>query len=153
MEPTLQDVSSFLISGPSVRTKNSDEFNPVTAKISGLWTQFFTQGVAAKIAHRTSSEAIYGVYSAYESDASGLFDVTAGVAVTAPDASFGNVEIKAGKYLVFETKGPMPAAVIQTWVAVWQYFETHPQVKRAYLTDFELYAGPDTVQVHIGVQP
>ncbi|TPG73905.1 AraC family transcriptional regulator [Pseudomonas arsenicoxydans] len=54
-----------------------------------------------------------GVYSAYESDASGAYEVTAGVSVSTPNPEFENVEIQAGKYLVFEARGPMPSAVIQ----------------------------------------
>jgi predicted transcriptional regulator YdeE len=151
MEPQIQHVSPFLICGTTVRTMNRDEFNPGTAKISGLWTQFFGNDTANKIAHRIPDGRIYGVYSSYETDASGFFDVTAGVAVNAADAGFSSVEIQGGKYLVFEAKGPMPAAVIQTWGAIWTYFQMHPQVTRAFLTDFEAYSGTDTVQVHIGV--
>jgi predicted transcriptional regulator YdeE len=151
MEPQIQHISPVLISGITVRTMNRDELNPDTAKISGLWAQFFSNNIANKVAHRLPEGPIYGVYSSYESDASGSFDVTAGVAVSAADAGFSNVEIQGGKYLVFEAKGAMPDTVIQAWSSIWTYFETHPQVKRAFLTDFELYLGMDTVRVHIGV--
>lgn len=55
------------------------------------------------------------MYSAYEFDASGAYDVTAGVSVSTPNPDFDRVGIQEDKHLVFEARGPMPAAVIQAW--------------------------------------
>jgi predicted transcriptional regulator YdeE len=151
MEPRVAHVSRFLVSGLTVRTMNRDEFKQETAKIPGLWAQFFSTGVADKILDRLPDAPIFGVYSAYESDATGFYNVTAGVSVTTLSRDFGSVEIQEGKYLVFDARGPMPAAVIQTWTSIWAYFEQHPQVQRSFATDFESYCGPDEVQIHIGV--
>jgi predicted transcriptional regulator YdeE len=91
------------------------------------------------------------VYSNYESDASGPFDVTAGVAVAAPAAEFKTIEVQGGQYLVFEAKGPMPGCVIEAWGQIWAWFNENPQTKRKFATDFEAYTGPDSVAVHIGI--
>ncbi|TCW83100.1 AraC family transcriptional regulator [Burkholderia sp. SRS-46] len=152
MEPKVVRISHFTVSGSTVRTKNRDESNQETAKIPSLWGQFFSSGLADNIPHRLPDTPVYGVYSAYESDATGFYDLTAGVAVSQPDRDFKNVEIQEGKYLVFEARGPMPAAVIQTWAAIWSYFDQHPQVQRSFLTDFESCCGPEEVQIHIGVK-
>ncbi|WGS45169.1 GyrI-like domain-containing protein [Burkholderia sp. JSH-S8] len=151
MEPKVAHISHFTVSGLTVRTTNRDESNQETAKIPGLWGQFFSSGLADNIPNRLPDTPIYGVYSAYESGATGFYDLTAGVSVNPPDRDFKNIEIAEGKYLVFEARGPMPAAVIQTWGAIWAYFDQHPQVQRSFRSDFESYCGPDEVRIHIGV--
>lgn len=151
MEPNIAHLSSFHVAGLTVRTNNRDESTQDSAKIPDLWGRFFSDNVAEKIPQRVPDAPIVGVYSNYESDASGAYDVTAGVSVSTPNRDFDNVEIQAGKYMVFEARGTMPAAVIQTWGAIWAYFEEHPQVQRSYATDFESYGGPDEVKIHIGI--
>ena len=97
---------------------------------------------------------MYGVYSAYESDYTGAFDVTVGATVAEAGNSgpWHTVKIQPGEYLVFAAKGAMPLAVIQTWGAVWQFFQDHPDIQRSYVTDFEAYHGPDEVAIHIGIR-
>jgi predicted transcriptional regulator YdeE len=151
MEPNIAHLSSFHVAGLTVRTNNRDESTQDNAKIPDVWGRFFSDSVAEKIPQRVPDAPIVGVYSAYESDASGAYDVTAGVSVSTPNPDFDNVKIQAGKYMVFEARGPMPAAVIQAWGTIWAYFEAHPLVQRSYATDFESYGGPDEVQIHIGI--
>ncbi|CAI8742122.1 GyrI-like domain-containing protein [Pseudomonas sp. IT-P4] len=151
MEPNIAHISRFLVSGLTVRTRNQDESRQESAKIPGLWGQFFASSVAEQIPDRLPNAPVVGVYSTYESDANGLYNVTAGVPVTETSADFDSIEIQEGKYLVFEARGPMPAAVIQAWGDIWNYFEQHQQVQRRYATDFESYGGPDEVRIHIGV--
>ena len=43
MKPRKILVSRKLVSGLTVRSKNQDEFNPETAKIAGLWQDFFAK--------------------------------------------------------------------------------------------------------------
>ena len=79
----------------------------------------------------------------------GAFDVTAGVASSPTNCQ---LMLHAGEYLVFSATGPMPQTVLQTWGVVWQYFQSHPDTKRSYATDFEVYLGTDAVEIHIGIQ-
>ncbi|MFM9922444.1 GyrI-like domain-containing protein [Variovorax sp. H27-G14] len=148
MDPLRQHQDAFRIAGLTARTTNSEERDPATARIAGLWGRFFGEHLYASTPHRNGDTRVYGVYSAYESDAHGAFDLTAGVAVTQGD---GSVAIEAGDYLVFTGQGEMPQMVIATWQRIWQYFEAHPHIARRYRTDFEAYDGPDKVSVHIGV--
>jgi predicted transcriptional regulator YdeE len=155
MQPTRKTLdTAFLVSGIMVRTTNHDEQDPHTARLAGHWGRFFAEGLFEKIPGRLPDAGMYGVYSAYESDHTGAFDVTAGAAVSAPAAGPGwhTVEIQPGDYLVFTAKGAMPQVVIQTWGAIWQFFQTHPGIQRSYATDFEAYQGPDEVAIHIGIQ-
>lgn len=148
MEPRRQYLDAFHVAGLSVRTTNREEMMPATARIGTLWQRFYTEQTAASTPRRTADDRIFGVYSAYESNAHGAFDVTAGVAVAGAE---GSILVPGGDYLVFNGQGEMPQTVIATWQRVWQYFEAHPELQRSYRSDFEAYAGADQVTIHIGV--
>lgn len=158
--PLPVQVPAFDVVGVSVRTRNSDESDPATARIGGLWDRFFSQSWERNLPAAGQDGLIYGVYSAYESEQHGAFDVTAGVPCRpAGDGSgAGNtsdavrvVPIQAGNYLVFRGQGPMPQMVIDTWGEIWRYFADNPHVQRRFGTDFEAYSGPDQVAIHIGI--
>ena len=150
MQPARQTLAQGVsIAGITVRTTNAAEFNPATAKIAGLWGRFFAEGLYDKLTGKLADSAVYGVYSGYESDYMGAFDVTAGVACSPTNSQ---LMLQAGEYLVFSETGPMPQTVLQTWGVVWQYFQSHPDVKRSYATDYEAYLGVDSVAIHIGIE-
>lgn len=148
MEPIRQRQDAFRVAGLAVRTTNREENDPATARIGALWGRFFGEQTYASTPDRTGDTRIFSVYSDYESDAHGAFDVTAGVAVSRGD---GSVAVEDGDYLVFTGQGEMPHMVIATWQRIWQYFEAHPEIVRRYRSDFEAYEGPDKVAIHIGV--
>ena len=151
MNPTLTDITSFQVCGLTTRTINRDEFNPKTAKIPDLWTDFFSGGIANQITTRIANTPIFCVYSNYDTDASSFYDVTAGVCVTHAQENFAPLTVQDGKYLVFEANGPMPSAVIQAWTDIWTYFEQHPEIKRSFLSDFEAYVAPEAIKIYIGI--
>ncbi|BEP94640.1 hypothetical protein GmRootA79_30240 [Acidovorax sp. A79] len=156
--PTTVQIPSFSVAGIAVRTRNSDEMNPAIARLGGLWERFFSQSWERKLPGRDSDGRIFGVYSGYESNEHGAFDVTAGVATADPELAqavpgAARVDIQAGDYLVFTGHGDMPQMVIDTWVRIWRYFAENPQVQRRFGTDFEAYEGPDSVAIHVGVKP
>jgi predicted transcriptional regulator YdeE len=148
VEPVRQHQDAFRVSGLTIRTTNREESDPATARIGKLWGRFFGEETYASTPERTSDTRIFSLYSAYESDAHGAFDVTAGVAVSGGE---GSLAVEAGDYLVFSGQGEMPKMVIATWERIWQYFEAHPEIARRYRSDFEAYEGPDKVAIHIGV--
>ena len=148
MQPQLQRHEGFNIAGLTVRTSNRAENDPHSARISQLWTRFFDERVYAVTPNRVDDMRLYGVYSAYESDARGAFDLTTGVAVSGGPSA---VKVEAGDYLVFSGQGQMPQMVLALWESIWQYFEQHPEIRRSYRSDFEAYSGPDQVAIHIGV--
>jgi len=149
MEPVRQNHGAFQVSGLTARTTNHEENDPATARLGTLWDRFFGEETYRSTPHRTHDARIFGVYSGYESDASGAFDVTVGVAVS--DAAGGAATVEAGDYLIFTGQGEMPQMVIDTWQRIWQYFDAHPTITRRYRSDFEAYDGPDKVAIHIGV--
>lgn len=155
--PHALHIPAFSVAGLAVRTRNSEEMDPAIARLGGLWGRFFSQGWVHKLPQRADDTRIFGVYSGYESNEHGAFDVTAGVALA--DTEHGpflqgvaRVDIEAGRYLVFTGQGEMPQMVVDTWVRVWNYFADNPQVQRRFGTDFEAYERPDQVVVHIGVK-
>ena len=148
MEPTRQHHDAFRVAGLTARTTNREENDPATARIGALWGRFFGEQTYESTPRRTGDSRIFGVYSAYESNAHGAFDVTVGVAVSGGESS---VAVEAGDYLVFTGQGEMPQMVITTWQRIWQYFEAHPTIARRYRSDFEAYEGPDKVAIYIGV--
>ena len=144
IQPTLKSISSFAVGGFQVRTLNSYEFNLDTAKLPALWGKFSNSHLARK-------SPCFGVYSDYESDANGQYNVTVGVLDESSNPDLDIIAIQAGKYLVFTHQGPMPTAVIETWKQIWHYFAAEPAYQRNFITDFEAYTGPDEVAIHIGV--
>ncbi len=153
MEPKLVTISPFSVTGVRVRTVNSDEFNPSKAKLPSLWQQFFGEGVSGRVPNPVPNSPVFGVYSDYESDESGFYSVTAGVAISDLQPSeFVTVDVKGGEYLVFEAKGAMPQAAIEAWMRVWAFFKKNEGLNRSFTTDFEEYRGSDEVAIHIGVR-
>jgi predicted transcriptional regulator YdeE len=108
IKPTVKQVERFIVTGFSVRTQNSDEFNEKTAKLPNLWQQFYTSELA-------NNANIFSVYSNYDSDANGPYTVTVGVKSDHVQTQLSRVTIEAGNYLVFQGIGPMPATVVETW--------------------------------------
>jgi predicted transcriptional regulator YdeE len=152
MSTEINTIEAFSVTGFQARTTNAAEQNPQTRKIGGLWQHFFGSSLFQPTA------GVVGVYSNYESDAMGAFDVTAGVSSSslssgAAPANTQTVQIQAGEYLVFRGKGAMPQAVIDAWLQIWQHFgQPRTDMARVYRTDFEQYIGADEVAVHIGVR-
>ena len=156
MTPSVVQVPAFSVAGIAVRTSNRDEMVPESARIGALWDRFFSESWARRLPGPGADGRLYGVYSAYESDEHGAFDVTAGVSATVqadPPVGTARVHVEPGDYLVFYREGPMPQMVIDAWGDVWRYFEAHPEVRRCFDTDFELYEGPERVALHIGIRP
>jgi predicted transcriptional regulator YdeE len=135
-------IESFSISGLNIRTNNALEASSA-GKIPALWGQFYSS-------QTMPVGLVYGVYSDYESDASGDFTVTAGTKCA--ELAKSNISIKAGTYLVFPASGPMPAAIIDAWKAVWEHFSYPQSYERSYETDFEEYSGQDSARIYIGIK-
>lgn len=136
-------IERFFVAGPSVRTNNGLE-SGASGKIPGLWEQFHA-------AHPKPESSTFGVYSGYDSDAFGDFDVTAGTKTDTP--SRPGIAIDPGLYLAFRADGAMPAAIINAWKSVWEYFSTEHAHERSYATDFEEYSGPMSATIYIGIKP
>ena len=139
------------IKGISVRTKNANEMNPETSRIGGLWQKFY-----ANIAPNLKDKAtVFAVYYDYESDASGEYSVLAGSdkIEESYNKNLEKASIHNGKYMLFEAKGDLPQAVIDTWSKIWDFFSSDDAgYQRAYSTDFELYKSQNEIEIYIAVK-
>ena len=141
------------ISGLQVSTNNKNEFDPETAKILGLWENFHTTTLISQLTEK--DPFIYGVYSDYQSDENGDYSVTAGINaknLNSPDQDLQEVIIHPGRYLVFEARGELPGAIIETWQYIWKYFSDTSSPKRKFTADFEKYISETEVDIHIAVE-
>ncbi len=150
-EPKLIAIEGFDVSGFSVQTKNSEEFNPLTAKLPALWQQFMMSDLIDF--QKKPTPIIYGVYSDYVSDASDFYRVTVGISPCFDERrpELDSVLVKGGNYLVFSGKGLMPAVVVAVWQSIWVYFAENQNYRRSFISDFELYRGVDEVDIYIGI--
>lgn len=148
----LQSLEKIKLTGLSVTTTNADECQPETAKIGQMWGLFYKE-----LFPKLSSESrIYGVYTNYESDYNGKYDVIACSDSLSGEARQDLVQahIETGQYLVFSAQGEFPDVVISLWQEVWHYFAAEDcQHKRSYTTDFEFYKGAQEVEIYIAVEP
>ncbi|HET9870384.1 MAG TPA: GyrI-like domain-containing protein [bacterium] len=157
MEPRLVERKEMRVVGLRTRTRQLNEANLKGARIPALWDRFLTERSGARIKHRLDPDVVLGVYSAYENDYLGEYDLLVGAQVGEIDTppGFSSLIILPSKYLVFKAKGQMPRAVSQTWAEIWDYFadSRHPE-RRAYTADFEWYhaAKPSEVDIFVSVK-
>ena len=143
-------LEGFTLAGFTVRTSNFAEQAPSTAKITGLWQNFY-QHTAPNL---SPDSCVYGVYSNYESDVNGHYDLTLATTcmLSKKVENTREVAVASGKYLVFAAKGEMPDSVIGLWGQIWSYFsdEDCPH-KRTYISDYERYLDEQSVEICIAI--
>lgn len=147
----IQEIAGFKVTGFSVRTQNSDEMDPNTAKIGHLWEKFYSEAFAKL----TPESNVYGVYTHYDSDFMGMFDVIACTNTPLLDElnEVVKAEVEPGKYLTFSAQGEMPQAVINLWGDIWAYFDSSDCAHaRAYTADFEYYKSENEVEISIAIK-
>ncbi|MCO1333491.1 GyrI-like domain-containing protein [Microbulbifer sp. OS29] len=147
----ITEIEGFDLVGFCTRTKNANEADSSSAKIAPLWGRFSSEAAP----QLRGNPQVYGVYTNYESDHTGFFDVYACSDMLSTDMSedFKEVQVKPGKYLVFSANGDMPQIAIDLWGEIWSYFSAGDcPHQRAYTTDFEQYIGGNEVQIAISVQ-
>lgn len=141
--------------GLAIRTTNEAESAGAGGQIAPLWDRFVAERWTERLDKLGAFGPAVAVYSAYESDASGSYQLLVGrqvrkprpvapplVIVTAPQAP----------YLVFSCPGPLPQAVMDGWKQVWAYFERHGAPPRAYTFDLEIYPKAEPVEIWVAVQ-
>lgn len=144
-------INDFDVGGFTVRTTNEDESTLSTAKIGDLWAKFY----ASATPKLNEKSKVFGIYTNYESDFTGAFDVIACSDTLSPDILLDSVKITvaSGKYVTFSAAGEMPKVVTDLWRDVWRYFNSEScPYKRAYTTDFEYYKSAREVEIYITVK-
>ncbi|EKF9639193.1 effector binding domain-containing protein [Vibrio cholerae] len=147
----VNNIDGFEVVGLSVRTTNASELNPSTAKIGQLWERFYANA-GQKLSERSK---VYGVYTNYESDSKGAFDVIACSDELSTEVLLDaiKVEIVSGNYVVFSAMGELPQAVLNLWAVVLNFFDSENcPYERSYTTDFEYYKSNTEVEIFISVK-
>ena len=142
-------IKKLMIQGISVTTHNKNEMSEDTQKIAPLWEQYDKENIYAKTLNKSKDGSFYGVYSNYESDLNGNYDVTVGLEVT---KSKNAIVIENEKYLLFTKKGELPDVAFELWQEIWDYFEQNNENERKYAVDFEKYSKEDEVEIYISIK-
>lgn len=150
---------SFTVVGVTVRTNNAREAGG-DGEIPKLWARAMQEGLLNSIPDRTDQNTI-AVYSGYAGEENSDYDYTLGVRVT----SAGNVPegyvartIAAGPYAVIRSEqGPPQQVVPAVWAHIWQLSPEELGGKRAFRTDYEVYAPGMTadnaqIDVYVGLK-
>ena len=153
-QPQFRETNAKRVAGLALRTDNTAESRAGAGKIPGLWQRFRSEDWFGQLEKLGAFGPPVGVYSAYESDASGSYQILAGREIKASTnvpAPLQVVSVPAGRYLVFSSGGSLPESVVRGWQDVWAYFERPRDVARAYSVDFELYPSAEEVEIWIAV--
>lgn len=116
-------------------------------EIGDLWNRFYAEPFLERL--EIEDGAVYSAYFDYESDHAGPYSVLLGFRVSETQAALEGLTlltIQPGSYALLRRSGPMPASVVEAWQEVW-----NSDLERTYLTDFDRYAAPDTVEVNVGI--
>ncbi|MET1260696.1 GyrI-like domain-containing protein [Flagellimonas sp. DF-77] len=130
------EIEAFDIIGISTRTTNANGQSAVD--VERLWGRFWGEEIQNKIPNALNEE-IYAVYTDYESDYQGAYTMIIGCAVSSveevPEGMVAH-RIARDTYEKFVSKGPMPQAILATWMDIWQNDAT---LNRAYRADFTVH--------------
>ena len=135
------------VHGLEIRTTNAAERDPGTARIPSLWEKVAREGIVG-------SRTPVAVYLDYASDDRGPYTLLVGVEARPGEAVPGGlraVDVPGGRCLLFEARGPMPKALIETWGLVWDHFRAGSRPTRLYSADVEIHTGPDAVDLYVGI--
>jgi predicted transcriptional regulator YdeE len=149
----LVEVPAFTVIGLFVRTTNAVEMSGNAGKIGPLWSQFMHGGAEA-IPGVIEKGTVYAVYTHYESDETGAYDLILGRSVQLEQqvpVNMKAVHIPTARYLVFSAADGSPDAIKAAWMSVYRYFADHSGQRRAFTFDFEQHSSMGT-KIFIAVQ-
>jgi len=149
--PHVEELPAFEVIGISARTSNEAEFAG-NSKIGPLWGKFMS-GLGQSIPGALG-ETIFSLYTHYESDHNGSYDVILGKSVepgTPGPVGLVTKHIPAATYLVFPAVSRALEAIVAAWKSVYCYFDEPGAPKRAYAVDFERYSEKG-VELFIAIQ-
>lgn len=141
--------------GLAIRTTNASEAHSATAQIPGLWTRFGAEAWAERLEKLGAVGPTLAVYSKYESDAAGSYQLLVGRELHGLEHTLAELEteiIPESQYLIFRCPGPLPQAVIDGWRTVWNFFAQPQAPGRAYTVDFEVYSDSHPVEIWVAIQ-
>ncbi len=163
MKSEVINLDSIKLVGITIRTNNSDEMNPDTAKIAALANAYGQNNIADSIKGRITPGVTYAVYTNYDSDENGEYSYFIGEAVNSLDeqdlSNLKTLGITGSDYQKFTTNsGKMPDIIINAWQYLWSLAKTDFAAKRKYIADFEIYdsrakdPSNAVIDIYIGIE-
>jgi predicted transcriptional regulator YdeE len=147
MDYELVQLEEKTVAGLKIRTSNH---NPnMRRDIGELWGKFLGGGVYQSIPTKKSENTL-GLYTNYESDVNGAYDMMVCCEVEATKGIGENIHactIPAGKYAKFIVRGDVQTAVGIFWEKLWSM-----DLDRKYSCDFEEYqsgSDKDHAEIHV----
>ena len=137
--------------GFTTRTTNQREMSG-ESRIAPLWRDYLNGGDKA-IPGVADPSLTFSIYTNYESDHTGAYDVILGKPVSVLESAPGSlraIAIPAAEYAVFPAS-ISPDGIRAAWMAVYEYFDGRKSPRRAFTIDFERYTG-EGVQLYIAVR-
>ncbi len=132
----VEKMEPFYVVGIAITTTN--ENGKSATDMGELWGKFYSENVSNTIPDKVS-DAVYVVYTEYESDYTGQYLAIIGHKVKSfenlSEALIG-IEVSGGNYQKRIARGGLPQAVVDAWKEIW---DNDAQLHRAYDTDFEVY--------------
>lgn len=130
-----KQIASFQVIGLAIRTSN--ENGRAAKDIPALWSQFFSEGVLAKIPNRYD-DTLYCIYTDYEKDHTRPYTTILGCRVHSleeiPEGMTG-LTIGGGQCQHYPLKGNLnDGLVYKQWMNIWQ-----SPLERSFAADFEVY--------------
>ncbi|MCO7125365.1 GyrI-like domain-containing protein [Sporolactobacillus shoreicorticis] len=135
------------VAGLKIRTSNDDA--NMGRDIGALWENFLGDGVYQTISTKKNENTI-GLYTNYESDVNGTYDVMVCCEVEETKGLTENIKvhtIPAGRYAKFIVRGNVQTAVGAFWAELWSM-----DLDRKYSCDFEEYQGDSDMnhaEIHV----
>ena len=132
-----QTIQKFHVIGVSTRTINTNGQSAID--IEALWKKFWGEEIQNQIPNKISDD-IYAVYTHYETDFTGEYTTIIGLPVSSLadiPADMIGITIDTTSYHKIVSRGKMPEAIANTWLAIWANQELNS--KRAYKADFTVH--------------
>ena len=123
-----------------------------TSRIAELWQRLMTSGQGPIPG---DEQSIFSVYTNYDSDENGAYDVILGKQVseelTTQAEPRRTVVIPTANYVVFQAANATADSIKAAWQDVYRHFHQATDFRRAFTFDFEKYSD-DGVKLFIAVQ-
>ena len=128
-------MKSFNVIGIKIRTTNQEM--QAAKDIPALWEQFMSQNIIEKIPNKESDD-VYAIYTNYESDYTGAYDMIIGCktySLSEVPENMCALKISANSYEEFIAEGKLNDNIVYNkWMEIWQ-----TDLNRKYEADFEIY--------------
>jgi predicted transcriptional regulator YdeE len=138
MHFTQEELEDFFVIGISARV----DMKTAEDLIGRLWRRWFMEDLGRKIKNKVSDD-VYNIYTNYEGNQTKPYTCFLGCCVESIDwipNGMQALDVKGGKYAVFDVNGRLPDVVLDTWAGIYKM----DTFERRWAVDFDRY-GPEAM--------